>query len=36
MSVWRVTLDIVRPQIVVQPGEGNLQFQLQWAAEAKV
>jgi hypothetical protein len=35
MSLWRVTLDIVRPQIVLQPASGQMQIQIQWAAEEK-
>jgi Predicted metal binding domain len=35
MSLWRVTLDISRPQIILQSIEGKLQIQVQWAAEAK-
>jgi len=36
MSLWRVTLDIVRPQIILQLNGGQPQIQIQWAAEGKV
>jgi Predicted metal binding domain len=35
MSLWRVTLDITRPQIVLQIVDGKMQIQAQWAAETK-
>jgi hypothetical protein len=35
ISLWRVALDIVRPQIVLMSIDGKLQVQVQWAAEAK-
>ena len=36
MSLWRVTVDIVRPQIVLVQVEGKLQIQVQWNADTKV
>ena len=35
IALWRVTLDIVRPQIILAPNAGQLQVQVMWAAEAK-
>jgi hypothetical protein len=35
LSLWRVAIDIVLPQIVLQPIAGQMQMQVQWAAEEK-
>jgi hypothetical protein len=35
MSVWRVTLDIVRPQILLAPSQGHLGIQVNWSADPK-
>lgn len=35
ISLWRVSIDIVRPQIVIQTNAGQVQLVAQWAADVK-
>jgi hypothetical protein len=35
MSLWRASVDIVRPQIIFLPGADQVQVQVQWAADQK-
>jgi len=35
-SLWRVAIDLIRPQIMIQVHKGQMQVQVQWAPEAKL